>query len=148
MPRSVCASCPTTSGGCSSDRLSLPLFFRLTSMTCGKTSVQRTSFRLSFSLPSCLLVWCSDASCYRVVRLPSATQTIVPRGESNREREEFPYEKLGFSEEKCTLLPILHPLPPLTFSPDPQGDPSFSRRTGRVIHRRRRSRNRAAVSRE
>jgi hypothetical protein len=34
----------------------------------------------------------------RVKRVPSATQTIVPRGESNRESEGFPYEKVGFSE--------------------------------------------------
>jgi hypothetical protein len=39
----------------------------------------------------------------------SATQTIVPRGESNREREEFPYEKLGFPEGKCSRSDISLP---------------------------------------
>ena len=37
---------------------------------------------------------------YRVKRGPSATQTIVPRDESNRENAEFPYEKLAISEGK------------------------------------------------
>jgi len=35
-----------------------------------------------------------------VKRVPSATQTIVLRGESNRESREFPYEKLAISEVK------------------------------------------------
>ena len=42
----------------SSDRPSLPPFFRLTSMTCGKTSVHEDFLPpSSFLLPSCLLVW-------------------------------------------------------------------------------------------
>jgi hypothetical protein len=38
-----------------------------------------------------------------VKRRPSATQTIVPRGESNREGKEFPYEKHEIPEGESAL---------------------------------------------
>jgi hypothetical protein len=43
-------------------------------------------------LSPCLVIGCEWYK--RVKRRPSARQAIVPRGESNRESKEFPYEKL------------------------------------------------------
>jgi hypothetical protein len=44
-------------------------------------------------LSPCLVIGCELLQ--RVKRLPSAEQAIDPRGESNRESKEFPYEKLA-----------------------------------------------------
>src|SRR5205823_7664904 len=71
---------------------------------------------------------------YRVKRGPSATQTIVLRGESNRESRDFPYEKLVIFEGKIPSNSPQSEGPDLNSQSSSPAFSSFSRRTGLENH--------------